>query len=256
MVALARQRVLCELCGQTADALGYRGRVEIVVGEVWRWCTPVRRSPRRAKPVWSCPARSPAPYLTPNQASVLAGQQANTTQLGKGWWTWIFALLPLLMKLMGGDLIGRLCRAPGNLADLGITKDQSARWQQLAKVPKAEVEATLAPTRPPITIFLSGSDRRCQWSLPAPEIGSQRPPALPHCARAGRRGEKRPADVIGNAVKVMRIATGEETEELPDSVKSTAAELGARGGKARAARMTPERRTEIARKAAKKRWQS
>ena len=49
----------------------------------------------------------------------------------------------------------------------------------------------------------------------------------------GPRGEKRPADVIGNAVKVMRIAIGEETEEL-DSVKSAAAELGSRGGKARA----------------------
>jgi hypothetical protein len=30
----------------------------------------------------------------------------------------------------------------------------------------------------------------------------------------GPKGEKRPADVIGNAVKVMRIATGEETETL------------------------------------------
>jgi hypothetical protein len=70
----------------------------------------------------------------------------------------------------------------------------------------------------------------------------------------GPRGEKRPADVIGNAVKVMRIATGEETEEL-DPAKSAAAELGSRGGKARAARMTPERRAEIARKAAAKRWQ-
>lgn len=69
----------------------------------------------------------------------------------------------------------------------------------------------------------------------------------------GPRGEKRPADVIGAAVKVMRIATGEETEEA-DSVKSAAAELGARGGKARAATMTPERRAEIARKAAAKRW--
>jgi hypothetical protein len=59
--------------------------------------------------------------------------------------------------------------------------------------------------------------------------------------------------VIGNAVKVMRIATGEETEEA-DSAKSAAAELGARGGKARAAKMTPERRAEIARKAAAKRW--
>ena len=71
----------------------------------------------------------------------------------------------------------------------------------------------------------------------------------------GPRGEKRPADVIGNAVKVMRIATGEETEELEtDRVKSAAAELGARGGKARAAKMSPVRRAEIARKAAAKRW--
>ena len=31
----------------------------------------------------------------------------------------------------------------------------------------------------------------------------------------GPKGEQRPADVIGNAVKVMRIATGEETEDLP-----------------------------------------
>ena len=30
----------------------------------------------------------------------------------------------------------------------------------------------------------------------------------------GPRGEKRPADVIGNAVKVMRIATGDETDYL------------------------------------------
>ena len=70
----------------------------------------------------------------------------------------------------------------------------------------------------------------------------------------GPRGEKRPADVIGNAVKFMRIATGEEEEELPDSVKSAAQELGARGGNARAARMAPARRAEIARKAAISRW--
>ncbi len=29
----------------------------------------------------------------------------------------------------------------------------------------------------------------------------------------GHKGEKRPADVIGNAVKVMCIATGEEPED-------------------------------------------
>ena len=44
----------------------------------------------------------------------------------------------------------------------------------------------------------------------------------------GPKGEKRPADVIGKAVKVMRIATGEETEEL-DPVKRAAAELGLPG---------------------------
>jgi hypothetical protein len=71
----------------------------------------------------------------------------------------------------------------------------------------------------------------------------------------GPRGEKRPADVIGNAVKVMRIATGEEIEELEtDRVKSAAAELGSRGGKARAAKVAPARRREIATKAARARW--
>lgn len=71
----------------------------------------------------------------------------------------------------------------------------------------------------------------------------------------GPKGQKRPADVIGNAVKVMRIATGEETEDMPQNGKSAAAkELGAKGGKKRAANLSPERRAEIARKAAAKRW--
>jgi hypothetical protein len=71
----------------------------------------------------------------------------------------------------------------------------------------------------------------------------------------GPKGEKRPADVIGNAVKVMRIATGEETDELPDDGKDPAAKaLGAKGGAARAKSMTAERRREIAEAAAAKRW--
>ena len=71
----------------------------------------------------------------------------------------------------------------------------------------------------------------------------------------GPQGQKRPADVIGNAVKVMRIATGEEAEEFDDDGKNPAAiELGRKGGKARSEKMTPERRTEIARKAATARW--
>jgi hypothetical protein len=68
----------------------------------------------------------------------------------------------------------------------------------------------------------------------------------------------RPADVIANAVKVMRIATGEEPEEYDTPEKSgkdpAAVSMGKRGGKARAAGMTPERRAEIAKKAAEKRW--
>ena len=71
----------------------------------------------------------------------------------------------------------------------------------------------------------------------------------------GPQGQKRPADVIGNAVKVMRIATGEEEEEFEDDGKDPAAKaLGARGGKARASKLTPEQRSAIARKAAEKRW--
>ncbi len=71
----------------------------------------------------------------------------------------------------------------------------------------------------------------------------------------GPKGEKRPADVIGAAVKVMQIATGEIGEDIGDDGKNKAAvELGRKGGRARAERMSPERRTEIARKAAAKRW--
>ncbi len=74
----------------------------------------------------------------------------------------------------------------------------------------------------------------------------------------GPKGEKRPADVIANAVKVMRIATGEEEEDIDTPEKSGkdpgAVSMGRRGGKARAESMTPERRAEIAKKAAEKRW--
>lgn len=71
----------------------------------------------------------------------------------------------------------------------------------------------------------------------------------------GPRGEKRPADVIGNAVKVMKIATGEEHEELTDDGKDKAAvSLGRRGGKVRAERLTSTQRSDIARRAARSRW--
>jgi hypothetical protein len=73
----------------------------------------------------------------------------------------------------------------------------------------------------------------------------------------GPKGEKRPADVIGNAVHVMRIATGEIEETLPDDGKDKAAQaMGRKGGAARAKAMTPEQRAEIARDAANKRWKN
>ena len=75
----------------------------------------------------------------------------------------------------------------------------------------------------------------------------------------GPKGEKRPADVIGNAVKVMRIATGEEPEDYGPTAQSegknaAAVALGRMGGKARAEAISAKRRKEIARKAAKTRW--
>ena len=61
--------------------------------------------------------------------------------------------------------------------------------------------------------------------------------------------------MIGNAVKVMRIATGEEEEEYQADGKNKAAvELGLKGGAARAVKLTKEQRSEIARKAAQSRW--
>lgn len=68
----------------------------------------------------------------------------------------------------------------------------------------------------------------------------------------GPKGEKRPADVIGNAILVARIATGEVEETLgkaPNRAKG-----GRVGGKARAAKLSSELRAAIASKAARKRW--
>ncbi len=70
----------------------------------------------------------------------------------------------------------------------------------------------------------------------------------------GPKGEKRPADVIGAAVTVAKIATGEIEETTDDGKNKAAVELGRKGGKARAAKMTPEQRSEVARKAAQARW--
>ena len=61
----------------------------------------------------------------------------------------------------------------------------------------------------------------------------------------GPNGEKRPSDPVAAAVMVGRIATGQLEDPKPNRRKS---------GLARASALTPERRSEIARKAAQARW--
>lgn len=71
------------------------------------------------------------------------------------------------------------------------------------------------------------------------------------------KGPKRPADVIGNAVHVMRIATG-EAEDPPDTRNQAALALSklgaAKGGKARAKKLSKAARLAIAQRASKARW--
>lgn len=72
----------------------------------------------------------------------------------------------------------------------------------------------------------------------------------------GPKGEKRPADVVSNAVKVMKIATGEEEEEFDgkDGKDPAAQAMGRKGGRARAESLSAKKRRDIARKAATSRW--
>ncbi len=65
----------------------------------------------------------------------------------------------------------------------------------------------------------------------------------------GPNGERRPADAVGCAVTVAKIATGEIEEELPENRAGKV-----NGGKARANSMTPEERKALSEKAAAVRW--
>ena len=70
----------------------------------------------------------------------------------------------------------------------------------------------------------------------------------------GPKGEKRPADVIGAAVMVMKIATGEIAEDMGHTKNKRGRKGGLKGGTARAVSLGPRKRQEIARKAAYARW--
>ena len=70
-----------------------------------------------------------------------------------------------------------------------------------------------------------------------------------------------PRDINARAKSILDIVTGEELEPSNDASteKNPAAVAlgrlgGKKGGKARAAKLSPERRKEIATKAAKKKW--
>ena len=73
------------------------------------------------------------------------------------------------------------------------------------------------------------------------------------------RSRKRPRDPNQLGKLIVDIASGETDDQEPADGKNLAAvELGRKGGlkggKARAAKMTPEQRRESARKAARSRW--
>ena len=72
----------------------------------------------------------------------------------------------------------------------------------------------------------------------------------------GPKGEKRPANPIEAGIMAARIAVGDIEEEYVEQPAPTPkrANGGKKGGKARAESLTPERRSEIAAKAAAARW--
>ena len=69
---------------------------------------------------------------------------------------------------------------------------------------------------------------------------------------------KRPRDPAQLAKQVFDIAIGEAEDTVSESKRHPSKHRagGLKGGKARAANLTPQRRSAIARKAAKSRWKS
>ncbi len=64
----------------------------------------------------------------------------------------------------------------------------------------------------------------------------------------------RPRDPVQLGKLVGDILTGQVQDSIADKKYAAAAELGSKGGKARAAAMTPEKRAQVAKKAAAKSW--
>jgi hypothetical protein len=78
-------------------------------------------------------------------------------------------------------------------------------------------------------------------------------------APSNKRSLKRPRDPIALAKLIGDIATGQVEDRAPDDGKNPAAVAlgrlgGQKGGKARAAKLSPRKRSQIAKKAARTRW--
>lgn len=67
---------------------------------------------------------------------------------------------------------------------------------------------------------------------------------------------KRPRDPLQLAKLIGDIATGAIQDAKDDGKNQAAADLGRKGGAARAAKLSKAKRSEIARKAAAKRWKA
>lgn len=65
----------------------------------------------------------------------------------------------------------------------------------------------------------------------------------------------RPRDPVQLGKLMVDIMTGQAPDAVDDGKDEAAAKMGRKGAAARAAGLTPERRAEIAKKAAAKRWE-
>ncbi len=75
-----------------------------------------------------------------------------------------------------------------------------------------------------------------------------------------KKRKKQEHDFAVNAFRVVQEATGQTDPEQPKprkdyDYKALGHKGGLKGGKARASKLTPEQRKEIAKKAAQKRWE-
>ena len=69
-----------------------------------------------------------------------------------------------------------------------------------------------------------------------------------------RRSSKLPEDPNQRAAAIVQMSTEEPSESIKDYLARIGRKGGLKGGKARARKLSARKRSEIARKAAKKRW--